>query len=224
MNQKDSGRKIHVDDWRTAAAVVCNVIILVWTAFCVARFFVVSGDGNMQVRGVSCFRYFTVDSNILSAVAAAVFLAEAAFVCGGGRRSGSAATGIKQAGTSAVMVTLLTVLVYLGPVYGFSSMFAGTNLYMHLIGPLLSLFSFCVLERGGKITALQILLGVLPVVLYGAVYFLMVVVLGEGNGGWQDFYFLNASRNWYVSAAAFVAAALAVSFLTAKFHNAFCGK
>ena len=224
MNQKDSVRKIRGADWRTAATVVCNVIILVWTAFCVAKFFVASGDGNMQVRGASCFRYFTVDSNILSAVAAAVFLAEAVFVCGRGRSPGSAVTGIKQAGTSAVMVTLLTVVVYLGPVYGFSSMFAGTNLYMHLIGPLLSLFSFCVLERGGKITALQILLGVLPVVLYGAVYFLMVVVLGEGNGGWPDFYWLNASGNWYVSVAVFVAAALAVSFLIAKLHNAFCGR
>ena len=55
--------------------------------------------------------------------------------------------------------------------------------------------------------------GVAPVVLYGAVYFIMVIGVGKENGGWQDFYNFNAGGRWYVSVIVMLAAAYVTSLL-----------
>ena len=55
---------------RKTAAIISfcsNLLLVVLVVYSVARFFSASGDGNMEVTGALCFRYFTIDSNILAA-------------------------------------------------------------------------------------------------------------------------------------------------------------
>lgn len=178
-------------------SIVCNLLNFVAVAVCVARFFFRSGDGNMQVTGWQGFIYFTVDSNVLAALAS---LALAIF-CLRNLRSGELRLPrwlltFKFAGTSAVTLTLATVLAFLGPIYGYASMFEGANLWLHGLCPLLCIVSFVCFERGAKLPFSSTLLAVLPTAVYGAVYMLCVVVWRC----WDDFYRFNMGGMWYVSA------------------------
>lgn len=139
-------------------------------------------------------RYFTALSN--------VFCAAAALAVAAARLGGSVPASVllfKYVGTVAVMVTLLTVLVFLGPQFGYRPLFSGPDLWLHLICPLLALFSYRLWDRPA-LSLPTALLGVVPVLLYGLLYLYKVVVKGQ----WEDFYGFNRGGQWPRSFAAMV--------------------
>lgn len=172
---------------------LANALLVAWS---VATFFLRSGVGNMKVTGFKALMYFTVDSNVLSALASLgvviclltqlgenqALLPRWLILC-------------KLVGAAAVGVTFLTVMVFLGPRLGYKAMFAGVNLHLHLICPLLAMISLVFLERSSSLPFPVTLLGILPTVVYGAVYLYQVVI----TKGWQDFYGFNLGGRWYLS-------------------------
>ena len=195
----------------SAAVSAADLIIVLWTIYCLISFFLRTGDGNMAVAGSRCFMYFTVDSNILSALCSAVVL----ILKLSGRSLSKGAVILKQAGTVAVTLTLMVVLCFLGPIMGYKAMFAGNNLYMHLIGPLLAIFSltFC---KGEALTKKESLAGLIPVVLYGLVYLYMVVI----SKRWFDFYHFNMGGLWPVTFIVILAASSLFCLLLRKLYSA----
>lgn len=197
------------------ASVVCNLLNLIAVAVCVARFFLRSGDGNMRVSGWQGFIYFTVDSNVLAALSS---LALAIFCLRhwgkGELRLPRWLLTFKLAGTSAVTLTLVTVLAFLGPLYGYGSMFVGSNLFLHLLCPLLCIGSFVFLERGARLPFSATLLATLPTVVYGAVYMTCVVWLHV----WQDFYGFNMGGMWFVSAPVMILVSWGLALGLRKLH------
>lgn len=164
---------------KRAVAATINLGIFIWTAICVISFINFGGEGNMSSDRLSCFCYFTVDSNILSAIASLAV----AIALISGRRFHKIAT-FKFIGTVSVMVTFLTVMVFLGPAYGYAEMFEGNNLYLHLIGPLMALVTCCFLDDGERLSFGESLLGLIPVTAYGLIYMHQVIVFRS----WPDFY------------------------------------
>ena len=74
---------------------------------------------------------------------------------------------LKYMGTVSVTVTLMTVLLFLGPTMGgYKELMAGANLYLHLIGPILAIISFCFCEKG-NMDIPTALWGLVPVMAYG---------------------------------------------------------
>ena len=201
--------------------VAAQILIIGFTVWSVGYMFLFSGSGNMAVRRYTIFRYFTVDSNILCAVSSACLLVQALR----GRWAGSKGVMLfRYVGTAAVTVTLMTVLLFLGPVYGYAHMFSRWNLWLHLAGPLLAILSFLWLERDGAFPEKKhLILSLLPVIVYGAVYFIMAVVIGEGKG-WPDFYGFNRGGTWYISYAAMTAGTALIGFVLGKLRSIGCGK
>lgn len=188
---------------RTFICICIQLAFTIITVYAACSMFFKAGTGNMQVRGPVIFRYFTVDSNLFCAVTMIVS-AFLLFRRMSGREPSEkiveAAMLFRYMGTVAVTVTMLTVMFFLVFLYGIKSMFGGWNFWLHLLGPVLAILSFVLLERdGGYPKKRQVLLSLLPVILYGAVYLVMVVVLGEENGGWPDFYGFNRTGKWYLS-------------------------
>ena len=103
---------------------------------------------------------------------------------------------LKFMSTAAVSLTMFTVLFFLGPTKGYKKVLSGTSFYMHLVGPLLAIISLCFLENQVKLGFGKALLGMIPTVLYGAVYIYEVMVVGEENGGWPDLYGFNRTGKW----------------------------
>ena len=63
------------------------------------------------------------------------------------------------------------------------------------------------------------LFALIPVIIYAAVYFVMVVVIGEENGGWNDFYGFATFIPWWVSAIALVPVSLLIATGIRALHN-----
>ena len=140
-------------------------------------------DGNWSLNnGLRALRFFTLLSNLF---------------CG--------------------LVSLLMGLALLGsvprwPSLGYSEMFRGRDLYLHLIGPVLAVVSFCFLERIYPLSFSASLIGLIPVALYGLFYLYKVVLCPEGQR-WEDFYGFNKTGKWPISFAAMLLGAFVICLL-----------
>ena len=153
----------------TTVDIIINLLIFVITAGIVFRFSRKDGQrAPEQLRFV--FRFYTTQSNVLCAVSA---LLMAVFALAGNVPEW--VWLLKYIGTAAVTVTMLTVFFFLAPSIAsigknwVEILLTGSDIFMHLLTPLMALVSFCVFERRGM-TFPQCLLGVLLVVLYGPLY------------------------------------------------------
>ena len=152
-------------------------------------------EGWRLQRGLSVLRYFTIQSNLLCGLAA---LSAAVSLPAGGVPFWI--WRWQYIGTAAVTVTLLTVLFFLGPAVGYGKLLSGRDLYLHLIGPLLAIVSFCFCERFYPLSFPLALTGLIPVILYGTLYLYKVVLCPEEKR-WEDFYGYNKNGKWQISYA-----------------------
>lgn len=173
-----------------------NFLIFLGTAISYLFCFRTEEGAWSAKAGLQALRYFTLLSNLFCALAS---LAAALASLSGGVPQWIWLA--KYVGTAAVTVTLITVLVFLGPALGYKSQLGGFGLWLHLIGPLLAIVSFCFFERFYPLPLPLALTGLLPVVLYGLVY-LYKVVLCPPEGRWEDFYGYNKDSKWPAAFAA----------------------
>ncbi len=192
---------------RNLIALTVQAVVVVATVICVTRFFFVGGEGNMQVVGVTCFRYFTIDSNVLAALACAVCMVYEVRALLAAKRSGGEVAEpvlphwvliLTFAGTVAVTLTFMVCICFLGPLYGYGFLFSGSNFFLHGLTPALCVFAFMALLRG-PVRLAECFWCLLPVLLYGIVYFIMVIAIGPDAGGWPDFYAFNMGGMWPVT-------------------------
>ena len=175
-----------------------NILIFVITA--ISFLFCFRKDGRWDLRaGKKSLRFFTILSNLFCAVSALLWVLSSSYW----------AWLLKYVGTVAVTVTLLTVIFFLGPNMGYRPLFSGKDLYLHLCGPLLAIVSFCFMECQFALSFSLSLLGILPVIIYGFVYLVEVVILKN----WEDFYGFNKDGKWKISMAAMFAGGFAVCML-----------
>ena len=194
---------------KDALSVICALAIIIFTAWSVGYMFFNIGSGNMQVSRSVVFRYFTVDSNILSAMSVLALLIRHMT----GSREKQVPTWItllRFMGTVSVTVTLMTVVCFLGLLYGYASMFAGWNFFLHLAGPVLSIAAFVWFDPGEALPGKLVWTSLIPTALYGAFYLYQVVVVGYDNGGWPDFYGFNIGGRWMISLAVMLLATLLI--------------
>ncbi|MCQ2409389.1 MAG: hypothetical protein MJ068_02445 [Clostridia bacterium] len=207
-----------------------NIVNVILVTYAIVGFFVYDFSGtNMPVAGVTCFRYFTNLSNILCAVMSAivcVFNVKA--LVSGKNEEPKWASICKFLSTVGVSVTFLVVVFFLGPTQGYDLMFAGPCIYLHCICPLLAIISYAVCEFNNKLKFVETLYGIIPTVLYGIVYFIMVMILGQEKGGWEDFYGFATVIPWYASIfimpIATYVIAIGLHFLQAGFRKLISGK
>ena len=175
---------------------IINAAIFGITFLLVVRLF--RADGTWSIKHLrGALKFFTVLSNIFCAAAALLMCLFP--------RSHTVWV-LKYVGTAAVMVTMLTVFLFLAPSLGkggLAQLLQGSDLFMHLLTPLMALFSFCVLERRGLDFGTA-LLGILSVALYGPWYLYRIRFAPEDRR-MEDFYGFNRNGNWAVSFAAMLA-------------------
>ena len=96
---------------------------------------------------------------------------------------------LKYIAAAAVGLTCVTVLVFLGPLYGYPAMFAGGSLYMHLLTPLAAIAEIIFLSDH-TYTRKDNRLVILSPLIYGAVYLGNNLI--NGIGEWPD------TNDWYL--------------------------
>ena len=181
---------------------ILNAAIVVITAVLIAG--IVYKNRTWRFDSLrAAFCYFTVQSNVFCAFAALLMCFAPA----------SSLVGIlKYMGTAAVTVTMLTVFLFLGPKAGtLRELLKGSNLFMHLITPLLALISFCFFERRSMRFSTS-LYGMIPVILYGLWYLYKIQYAPEGKR-WEDFYGFRKNGRWQGMFAIMMAGTFAVCMI-----------
>ena len=193
---------------KTVASLIINCVVFAVTTGVVISYFIV--PGKVIHSGPESFKFFTTDSNVLAAVAAALTAVCQVQILRGKRQSPLRAfTYIKLAGVVSLLLTFVTVMVLLVPAYGVAMQLGGTGFHMHVAAPLLSFVSFVWLDGHTPVPASKAWTGIVPVVAYGALYFTQVIVLQN----WQDFYLFNSGGMWYLIAPAIIGISFGMSVL-----------
>ena len=162
---------------RQKAALVLNAIIIAFTVF--ATISLVIGFKFMQditvlsEKNFKSFRYFTIQSNLLAAIVAIIYVI---YKCRPvGKKSEKLPTWLyflKLASADAVAFTMFVTVFYLAPTSskGYFSLFMNSNLFMHFLTPLLCIISFVCFESAEKAPFKFSFAGVIPMALYASFY------------------------------------------------------
>lgn len=229
-DRKDKKEKrIHfVFDKKTknVLSLVCNALFVILAVYCFIIIIVKGGQGNMEVEGKEGLRYFTIESNLLCALSCLIVLIYNIRGIGIPKW----ALKLKYVGCVSVGVTMVVALAFLGPMVGFDQILGGINLFLHLIMPLLAIFSFILFEgeiqyknrfgersKNRPISLKESLLGIIPTLIYGLLYYYLVLIAGK----WEDFYSFNSGMlegKWYLVYIAIVLLALLLGVIIRGFH------
>ena len=184
-------------------SLVCNVLMFGLTTWAVAFYFYSdTGSGNMLAHGFDCFRFFTIDSNVLAAIASAIYIYfNVVRLTGKNIETPLWLKVYKFVATNTVAVTFFVVLFILVPMgyatYGYPmGYFYEYNCsVLHAVGPLLAMLTLVMFEAEDRIDKKYTYYQFLPVALYGIVYFICVVIAGV----WPDFYGFTFEGKYYLS-------------------------
>ena len=180
-------------------------------------------DENFDHMGIRTFCMFTVNSNILAGLSMMLCLPYTI----DGLRTGNYhlpdwVVIMMHITVSAVALTFLVSLCILAPVKGFYLIFSGSRFFLHGVCPVLSIVTFCCFINSHLVRFREAALGLVPVLLYGIVYVIMVVFIGEEHGGWNDFYGFVTRVPFWVSLPVILISATGIVLLLRFGHNACC--
>ena len=200
----------------SAAVVICVCIGVVMNLTTVY-------DENFDHMGIRTFCMFTVNSNILMGVS--MFLA-IPYAIDGLRnqyfRLPDWLVTVLFVTTTALSITFLVSLFVLAPVKGFVLIFTGSRFFLHGLCPILSIITFCFVIKDLHIRFASTFFCLIPVFIYACVYYTLVRIIGEENGGWNDFYgFLTRIPEW-ISLSSFLPITFAVALGLRFLHNRSC--
>lgn len=197
---------------------ILNLLIVICTVWAVGDYYI-SGPDALGSVGNDCLKYFTTDSNILMGIAALIMLIyNVARFAKPDAVIPKWVSVLKYTGTSAVALTFLTVIFFLGPVFalksginGFMLMYKGNVFVLHLSTPLLAIISLLFFEKDNAFSKGDCLIACLPSFIYSIVYFTMVVVLKQ----WNDWYNFTLGGKTFMIPVAMVSMYLATYVISA---------
>lgn len=187
---------------RIKISFVLNIMIVILvtlgTIFMFTGFTFMKSLNLLESTSFSMFRFFTVDSNILIGLSSLILLIyEIKLLNNKINKIPLTIYLFKYISTSGITLTFLVTLLFLAPQYGFYAMYNNTNLFFHLIVPLLSLISYILFEKYNNKYKYSIL-GILPMLIYSFFYMSNVIIhLDDGGLTFKyDFYgFLQGNIN-----------------------------
>ena len=193
---------------RKKLSLACLLFIGVMGLYAWLRMFAgADGDGRLTAAGFVNLKYFTVLSNLFDAFVSFACAVSLIREWRGGisRRLFL----LKFVSTVAVTLTFMVVLCFLGPLYGFGTMYVGSNFWYHLVIPVLSVFNFAFLMDGGEPPFSWTFAATVPMLVYGAAYLGNIII--NGRGEWPD------TNDWYGFAAWGIPASFLVFAVIAAF-------
>ena len=143
---------------------------------------------------ITVFKYFTFQSNVFMGAVAFIYAYYQLLILLNKRDNlPHVLLVFNHVGTTAVGLTFLVVILFLAPGYGFNLMYQGANLFFHGIVPVIAMINFMFIQKECAIKFTDTVFSIIPSLLYGIVYFIVVVATnGYGNIN-IDFYMFGAN-------------------------------
>ena len=141
---------------------------------------------------IEAFKFFTVDSNVLMGLGAIVFAYFDYLVLS--KKKKEIPKGVyllKHIATVGVVLTFVVTAFYLAPFsdYSYFDFFKNSNLFFHLIVPVLSTIVYIFYE-GNKQDKKAVFYGIIPMIIY-AIYYIIVYLMNCNSNAPKDSY------DWY---------------------------
>ena len=187
---------------------ILNIVIVIFTILASIMMFTdfkfMNGiEPILEVTKLGMFKFFTVDSNLLVGIASLILAIYEK------RLLNNRITSIpikyyilKFIATVSVSLTFLVVFFYLGPISpnGISSLLQNSNLFFHLIIPLLSMVSFIFFEYNDSFKFKYVLYSIIPTVAYEIFYLINVLIhIENGKVSPQyDWYYFIQGGLWQI--------------------------
>ena len=145
---------------------------------------------ELATNDLSVFKYFTFQSNVFMGCVAAVYgYYQLLMILKKVDKIPHVLTIFNLIATSAVALTFIVVIAFLGPGYGYDKMYKNANLFFHLLVPVLAMLNFIFYTKSEKYHFIQTLFTIVPCFLYGLVYFIVVASQNAYGDIKIDFYF-----------------------------------
>jgi len=221
-NNLSTGRQmmISLNKRRSVTALVSAVIVCVCTSYAVGVGLLETYSYQQTDSGYSLFKYFTTNSNTLSAIGAAFLIPYAVEGVRVKRFCFPKWVGmIQYSGAICTTLTMAFAFLFILPTQGKQMALGGMNFWLHLVCPIMALILFLSVESDFRFSFFDSLICLAPFFLYAAIYMTSVVMVGEEYGGWQDLYHLTDQLPPSFAASAMCAFALAVALVIGLLYN-----
>ena len=155
---------------------IYNIIMVALVMFAWLIMFFNTKDGMLTAKGFINLKFYTTLSNIFAAVVAGVWIADYL------RKKDNPALSLwKLMSAAAVGVTFMVVIGFLGPLYGFGTMYVGSNFFLHLVVPVMAMAEYIIFNEK-KMSVKDNLFAIFPPLVYGTVYVINTFINGiKGN-------------------------------------------
>ena len=178
-------------------SLMINILIIVFTIFSTIIMFTgfkfMSGEHLLETSKIGMLKFFTVDSNIFMGLVSLIFCTdEVKLLQGKINEIPKRYYVLKLTSTVGVTLTFLTVFGYLGFIMDgvVVELLKNSNLFFHLITPLLSIITFIFFEKTDKLNFKYTIFGISPTIIY-ALFYLINVLIHIENGRVSPVY------DWY---------------------------
>lgn len=174
-------------------SVIINILIFIFVT--IATIFMFTGfkfmhgiEPVLESTKLGMLKFFTVQSNMFMGLVALLFALKKILK----QKITRLDYILNLMSTTAVSLTFVVVFAYLGPISkgGISSMLQNSNLFFHLIVPVLSIINYIFFEKVDKMTFKDSIFGVVPALLY-SVYYITNIIIHIENGKVSPIY------DWY---------------------------
>lgn len=149
------------------------ILVSLATIFMLTGFQFMAKQDALTATKIETFKFFTVDSNVLMGIVAFIFAKyEIDILKGRIKAIPTRVYILKLVATVGVILTFLVTAFFLAPtaLNGYLSLFLNSNLFFHLIIPILSFITFVFFESNNKIDFKYSFMGLIPVLLYSLFY------------------------------------------------------
>ena len=194
---------------RQKVSFVLNCLIFLITVFATVSMIIgFEFMGEIKVlssASFKAFKYFTVDSNVFAGIVALVYMIYLILLSKGKIKvMPKWLSYLKLAAATGVTLTMMVTVFFLAPksTTTYFAYFMNSNLFMHLITPLLCIIS-CIFFEPAQLSFIESFTGTCPMILY-AIYYIPNILLHLDNGkvstnyDWYGFLFAGLNTIWFV--------------------------
>ena len=177
MRKKIDNKKIKIAFWINIliSIMMINAIIMSIMGFK----FMYGYEPSSEITGVPIFSYYTIQSNIFMGIISFIFANREYQIIKGRKKDIPLVYNVlKMVATVAVSLTFFVVFSYLGFITkgGHIPLLRNSNLFFHLIIPVVSILNFIILEKTNMIKFKHTFYGILPTLLYEIYYVINILI------------------------------------------------
>ena len=197
---------------RILVSLILNCLIFLFLIIGTTIAFVF-GDGILTAAFPEILKYFTFQSNVFMGTVAFIYTYYQFLILKGKKDNIPHVLNVLyHVGVTAVGLTFMIVILVLGPGYGYQKMYNYANLFFHALVPVFAMVNYMFFLKECRIKFIETLFAMIPCVLYGIVYFIVVVSNNAYGDLKIDFYMFGKDGPW-IGALNFLAV-IAIAYIT----------